>query len=111
MREIVQLLAGRFVVDHGADRHLDFDRLPFGAGAVAAFAVPAALGLVLRIEAKLQQRVLMLVGHQHNVAAAPAIAAARTAARDVLLPPEGQAAVAAVARLHQNSDFVDKHRS
>ena len=40
------------------------------------------------------------VGDQGDVAATAAIAAAGSAARDVLLPPEGQAAVAAVAGLH-----------
>ncbi len=48
-------------------------------------------------------------GHQGDVAAAAAIAAARPAARDILLPPEGQAAVAAVAGLHQNSSFVEEN--
>ena len=76
---------------------------PSRAGAVAALAVPAALGLVLGVETEMEQRVVVLAGDQYDVAAAAAVAAARTAARDKLLPPERQAAVAAVAGLHQNS--------
>src|SRR5205823_6069791 len=89
MREIVQALAGHFVVDHGAHRHFEFDALAVGAGALAAFAVPAALCLMLGVVAELQQRVLMARGHHGDVAAAPAIAAAGTAPRNVLLPAEG----------------------
>ena len=74
--EIAQALAGGFVVDHRAHRHVEFDGMALGAGAVAAFAVAAALGLVLRVEAELQQRVFMRIGHQDDVAAAAAIAAA-----------------------------------
>ena len=44
-----------------------------------------------------------------DVAAAAAIAAAGSAARDVLLAAKGQAAVAAVAGLHQDSCFIDEY--
>jgi hypothetical protein len=71
--------------------------------------VASALGLVFRIKAKLEQRVLMFISHKDYVAAAAAIAAARAAARDVLLPAKGQAAVAAIAGFDQNSDFIDEH--
>src|SRR5471032_1587113 len=107
--EIVEPLAGHLVIYHGAHRDLHLDGVAFGAGPLAAFAVAAALGLVLRVETEMQQRVGLLAGHQNHIAAAPAIAAARTAARDVFLPAECQAAVAAVAGLDQNSDFVNKH--
>ena len=40
-----------------------------------------------------------------------AIAARRTAPRDVLLPPKCDAAVAAVAALHQDFGFINKHGS
>ncbi len=108
--EIVEALAGGFVVDHGADGHLDVERAALGAGPLAALAVTAALGLVLGVEAELEQGVLVLGGDQGHVAAAAAIAAARAAARDELFPAESQAAVAAVARFYENSRFVDEHR-
>jgi hypothetical protein len=110
MREVVKAFAGRFVVDDGADRHLDFERGAFGAGALAAFAVASALGLVLGVEAKLEQGVGVLAAHHDHVAAAAAIATARSAARDELLPAEGETAVAAVAGLYEYSDFINKHR-
>ena len=84
--------------------------MAFGAGAVAAFAVAAALGLVLGVETELEQGIGVLAAHQGDIAAAAAIAAAGTAARDVLLPPEGQAAVAAIACFYEDSDFINKHR-
>ena len=87
----------------------DLDRIALAARAVAAFAVPAALGLVFGIEAEMEQRVVVLARDHDDVAAAAAVAAARAAARDELLPPEREAAVAAVAGFHGNSDFVDKH--
>jgi hypothetical protein len=72
--------------------------------------VASALGLVLGVKTVLEQRVLMLIGHQNHVAAAPAVAAAGSPARNILLPPEGQTAVAAVAGLHEDDDFIDEHR-
>jgi len=53
--EIVEALAGGFVVDHGSDGHLDIERAALGAGALAALAVTAALGLVLGVEAELEE--------------------------------------------------------
>src|SRR6185437_1122180 len=83
--------------------------MPFPAGPVAAFAVTATLGLVLRIVAKMEQRVVVRIRNQHYVAAAPAVAAAGTAARNEFLPPKSQAAVSSVAGLHGNDYFVYKH--
>src|ERR1039458_3085439 len=95
--EIAQPLAGGFVVDHRADGDIELDGMAFRAGTVAAFAMASALGFVLRVEAVLQEGVFMRVGHQHDVAAAAAIAAAGATARHVLLAPEGHAAITAVA--------------
>ena len=51
----------------------------------------------------------MLAGDQNHVAAATAVAAAGTAARDKFLAPERKAAIAAVAGFHLDSYFIDKH--
>src|ERR1022692_1815143 len=88
-REIVQPLAGRFVVDHRADGHLEVDRVAFGARAIAALAMPAALRLVLGVKTELDERVSMLGGNQENVAAAAAIAAAGASARNIFLAAKG----------------------
>ena len=66
-------------------------------------------GFVLGIEAEMQQRVVVLAGDQENVAAAAAVAAAGAAAGDELLAPERKAAVAAVAGLDRDDDFIDEH--
>src|SRR5262249_46018072 len=97
-------------VNDRADGDGKLDRSAFRAGLVAALAVTAALGFVLRIVAVAKKRVLVLAGDHDDIASAPAIAAAGPAFRNVLLPAEGEASVTAVAGLHQDSGFVNKHR-
>jgi hypothetical protein len=70
----------------------------------------AALGFVLGVETELEQGIGVLAAHEGDIAATAAIAAAGTASRNVLLPPEGQAAIAAVACFYKDSDFINKHR-
>jgi hypothetical protein len=101
--EIEEPLAGSFVVDYGTHRHIEIDGVALGAGLVAAFAVTSALGLVLGIMAVLQEGVLVRVGDQYDVASVAAIAPARAAPRDILLPAKGKAAVPPVAGLYRNS--------
>ena len=71
----------------------------------------SALRLVFRIEAEVHQRVVALARFHDDVAALAAVAARRAAARHILLPAEGHAAVAAVARLDPNFGLVDEHQS
>jgi hypothetical protein len=56
------------------------------------------------------ERVVALAGFHDDVAAAAAIAAGRTAARDELLAAEGHAAIAAVTGFHTNFGFVDEQK-
>src|ERR1700722_1799071 len=79
------------------------------AGPVAALAVAAPLALVLGIEAEMEQRILVRGRYEVDIAAAAAVAAARTAVRDILLAAKGETAVSAVSRLYVNPDFIDKH--
>jgi hypothetical protein len=73
--------------------------------------VTAAFRLVFRIEAKLQQCVVVRCSDKSYVTAAPSITAAGTTARDELLPAERQTAIAAVSGLYENASFVEKlHR-
>ena len=99
----MQQFAGVGVVNDGSHRNRNIDGRPVAPRAVAAFAMPPALGRVFGIETEMQQRVVMLAGDQDDVAAAPAIAAAGTSAWDVLLAAKRQAAVAAVARFYADS--------
>ena len=69
----------------------------------------AALRLVLRVIAEVDQRVVA-IGRLHDyVAATSAVAARRPAPGHKLLPPEGHAAVAAVAGLYANFCFINEH--
>lgn len=76
---------------------------------VAALPVATALGFVFGVEPEVKQRVVVWTCHHGDVAATPAIAAAGSAARNELLTPERKDAVAAVAGLHGNYDFIDEH--
>ncbi len=71
--------------------------------------MPSALRRVFRIEAEMQQRVVMRAGDHGDVAAAPAIAAARSPARHILLAPERQTAVAAIPGLYADSYLIYEH--
>jgi hypothetical protein len=80
-----------------ADRHLQHDRLAIGAMAVLAHAIGALLRLEVLLVAVVDQRVQPVHGLDHDVAAAPAIAAAGPAKLDEFFAPERHAAIAAVA--------------
>src|SRR5579872_4140517 len=107
--EIVEQFACRLVVDQRPDRNGQLDGMSLAAGLVAAFAVTAALGLVLGIKTEMEQRVVVVARFHDDVAAAAAVAAARTSPRNEFLATERETAVAAVAGLHENSDFVYEH--
>jgi hypothetical protein len=78
------------------------------AGLVAALAVAPALGLVFRIKAEVEQRVVVLRGDHYDIAAAAAVTAARSSARHELFAPERKNTVAAVSSFDGNDDFVYK---
>src|SRR5208282_1012235 len=69
----------------------------------------SALGLVFWIETEMHERVVALARLHDDVSALAAVAARRTAARNELLPPEGHAAISAVAGLYLNFCLIDKH--
>ena len=54
------------------------------------------------------QGVELGIDPRDDVAAVAAVAAVRAAARDVLLPPEADAAVAAVAALHVDLGLIEE---
>ncbi len=81
---------------------------PVHAVHVGAEPVAAALRLVDADVAVVEQRRELRVDEQHDVAAVAAVAAGRSAARDELLAPPRHGAVAAVAGLHVDADFVDE---
>ena len=102
-------LAGFLVVKGCADRDLQDDGVAVEAGAVGAHAVLAALALVLRVIAEVDEGVVALRADHDDVAAAAAVAARGSAAGNELLAAEGHAAVAAVAGFDANFCFIDEH--
>src|SRR5467141_804744 len=100
------------VVEHQrADGNLQ-DHVRAGmAGAVGAFAVAAAIGLEFAVVPVAEQRVVVWIGFKIDAAAMTAIAAGGTAAGHVFFAPEGHAAIAAVARLHEYFGFINEHRN
>src|SRR5579875_3810029 len=73
--KVVDQLTGFSIVDHCADRNFQDDVFAVTARTVRAHAVLAALGLVLGVVTKVEQRVVALGGLHDDVAAAAAIAA------------------------------------
>src|SRR5271165_2913887 len=90
-REIEKLFTAVRIENHRA--HGDFQHRVFARGAVAVrpFTMPAALGLKFTVVAIAQQRVVVRIRFDVNIAAMSAIAAGRAAARDVLLPAKRDA--------------------
>ena len=86
------------LVEHlRAVRHFQHGVGAAAAGAVLAHAVHAGLGLEMLLVAEVDQRVEAVGAFDHDVAAAPAIAAVGAAELDELLAPERDAARPAVA--------------
>src|SRR3954471_2076757 len=57
----------------------------------------------------MDESVMALAGFHEDIAAASTVAAGGAAARDELLPTKSHAAIAAIACLHPNSRFINKH--
>ena len=80
------------------------------AGAVRSLTVLAAPCFEIGVKAEVDERVLGGDGGDVDRATTAAVAAVGSAARDVLLSPETEAAVAAGTGGHVDVDFVDEHR-
>ena len=69
----------------------------------------ATLGLVLRVVAEMDQRVVTLARFHEDIATAAAISTTRAAAWYKLLPAKRDAAIPAIASLDPDSRFINKH--
>ena len=99
----------RSLLEHlRADRHLQHRVGAAAARPVLAHAVYAGLGLEMLLIAKVDQRVEAVRALNHDVAAAPAVAAVGAAELDEFLAPERDAAGAAVARPDIDARLVEK---
>jgi hypothetical protein len=105
----VQDLASFGIESEGADGHGDLDGGAVAAGFIGAFAVAAAFGSVFGVEAEVEEGVVVFGGVEDDVAAATAVAAAGASAGDKFFAAEGETAVAAVAGLDFDDDFIDEH--
>src|SRR5215470_1104713 len=105
----MDLFAGLLVIGDGAHRNFQDHALAIAAGAVGALAMTPTLGFVFGIEAEMNQRIVALAGFHDDVAAAAAVAAGRSAARNELLATEGHAAVPAIAGFDANYGLVNEH--
>ena len=111
LRQIGQQVAGLFVEHLRALRRLQDDIGAASARAVLAHAVHAGLGLEMLLKAKVDQRVEPVGAFDHDVAAAPAVAAVGAAELDELFPPERDAARPAVAGAHIDAGLIEEfHR-
>ena len=108
LAQIGQDFRGVGITHQRSRRHFQHQLRRGVAVLVAAATRLAVLRPVLPLEAEVEQRRQSLVGLEDDVAAVPPVAARRTAARDELLPPEGDGPGATVARLHEDFRFVDE---
>ena len=105
-----EVVLGAVPVDHlRPRRHAHDEVVAVGAVAQRALPVPRALGLVVRLALEGLQVAQRVVAQQHDVAAAPAVAAVGPAARHVGLAAKRTAAVPAAASLHEDARFVEEH--
>src|SRR5487761_1242419 len=107
--KVVDQFAGGFVINDGAHRDFQNNVRTFAASTVGAFAVAAALRLMFRIEAKMDERVVALTGLKNHVPAVAAVTAGRATAWNELLPAKSHATIAAVAGFHPDPGLIDKH--
>ena len=109
--EIGEHCARLLIEDLGSDRRLQ-DRVGAApAGAVLAHPVHSGLGLEMLLVAKVDERVEAVRAFDHDVAAAPAVAAVGAAEFDELLAPERDRARPAVARANVDARGIEKfHR-
>ena len=85
--------------------------LAVGAVAQRALAVPAAAGAEVRGALEDLQVAQVVVAAEHDVAAAAAVAAVRTALGHVRLAPERDGAVAPRAAAHLDLGLVGEHEA
>ena len=77
---------------------------------IASLAVTTTFSRVFWVEPEVEQRVVMLASHHHNVSASSAVTTAWSTTGNELFAPERETAVAAIASLYRNYSFVDKHK-
>ena len=108
-REVRKDFVRVFVADDGADRQLDEDVFARETRAVRAHSVLAAARAPFALELEMVERVQTPGPDDVDRPAASAVAAGGSAFRDVLLTPEGDASIAAVAGFDADRRLIDEH--
>src|SRR3984957_15616519 len=103
--------AALLIEDLRPDRHFQNRVGAAAASAIATHAVHAGLGLEMLLVAKVDERVEAVGAFDHDVAAAPAVAAIGAAELDEFLAPERDRARAAVARANVDARLIKKLHS
>lgn len=107
--KIVKLFTGGLIVDDCPNRDRQNNVASVASFPVTPFAVASAFGRVLGVVAEVEQGVVMIARFENDVASATSVSARRTALGHELFPAKGQAAIAAIAGLDSNANFIDKH--
>src|SRR5580704_6356884 len=109
--EIKKLLTAVRIKHHRAHGNFQYSVFARSAVTIRAFAVTSALRQKFAIVAITQQRIVMRIRFDINIAAMPAISTGRATSRDVLLPAKRDAAIAAATGFYRNLSFICKHES
>ena len=108
-RHILKHPPGSRVLYYSSGRHHNDQILRVLPVELLSHPVPAVRRHKLPPVPERQQRISPLVNLKNNISAAPAIAAGRSALRDILLTMERNTAVAAVAGFNVDLYFIYKH--
>ena len=107
--EILHQKSCLLIDDKSTDRHLDIQVLTLLAVAFSLHSVLAVLSLILPLVIEVHQSPEIAVGNKNNTAAVTAVAAVRTAVRNVRVASECDCAVAALTGYYCNFRSVYEH--
>jgi len=109
MIQVVKQVTCRSVKDLCSNWNSNYEVLALASGPIRTFTMQTALRGVVRVITKVQQRVERIIGQHDYIAAAPAITAGWTTARDKLFAPESCNTVTSVSPLYVNLGAIDEH--
>ena len=109
LKQLTQHLPAIAILHGRTWRHSQHQVLPGGARLLLSTTVPTTLRPIMLSVVVVEQGGKLEIRYQQNVTTAPTVASIGSAAGNVLLPPEGQAAVAAVAGVGVDDCLVDEH--
>ncbi len=107
--QVFQYVAVLGIHNDRAGRHFNDQILGVPAMTLFAAAVPSALGPPLLAMRECRERINARFGDQNDAAAVAAVAAVRSAARNILLAAKADATITAPAGFDFNGDTIDEH--